>query len=56
MSSAVSLPNNTFTGQAQSSKLLTSIGYNLLLETDKCPSTGKHNVVEVPIMYVFMEK
>ena len=38
MSSAVSLPNRTFTGQAQSSKRLTSIVYILWPETDNCPS------------------
>ena len=38
MSSAVSLPNHTFTGQAQSSKRLTSIVHILLPETDNCPS------------------
>ena len=38
MSSAVSLPNHTFTGQTQSSKLLTSIVHILSPETDNCPS------------------
>ena len=38
MSSAVSLPNHTFTGQTQSSKRLTSIVHILLPETDNCPS------------------
>ena len=38
MSSAVSLPNHTFTGQALSSKRLTSIVHILLPETDNCPS------------------
>ena len=38
MSSAVSLPNHTFTGQAKSSKRLTSIVYILSPETDNCPS------------------
>ena len=38
MSSAVSLPYHTFTGQAQSSKRLTSIVHILLPETDNCPS------------------
>ena len=38
MSSAVSLPNHTFTGQAQSSKGLTSIVHTLSPETDNCPS------------------
>ena len=38
MSSAVSLPNYTFTGQAQSSKRLTSIAHILSPETDNCPS------------------
>ena len=37
MLSAVSLPNHTFTGQAQSSKRLTSIMHNLSPETDNCP-------------------
>ena len=38
MSSAVSLPNHTFTGQVYSSKRLTSIVYILSPETDNCPS------------------
>ena len=38
MSSTVSLPNHTFTGQAKSSKRLTSIVHILSPETDKCPS------------------
>ena len=38
MSSAVSLPNHKFTGQAKSSKLLTSIVHILSPETDNCPS------------------
>ena len=38
MSSAVSLPNHTFTGQAKSSKWLTSNVHILLPETDNCPS------------------
>ena len=38
MSSAVSLPNYTFTGQALSSKRLTSIVHILSPETDNCPS------------------
>ena len=38
MLSAVSLPNHTFTGQALSSKRLTSIVHILSPETDKCPS------------------
>ena len=38
MSSAVSLPNHTFTGQAQSSKQLTSILHILSPKTDNCPS------------------
>ena len=38
MSSAVSLPNNTFTGQSYSSKWLTSIVHILSSETDNCPS------------------
>ena len=37
ISSAVSLPNHTFTGQAQSSKRLTSIVHILSPETDNCP-------------------
>ena len=37
MSSVVSLPNHTFTGQALSSKRLTSIVHILLPETDNCP-------------------
>ena len=38
MSSMDSLPNYTFTGQAQSSKRLNSIVHILLPETDNCPS------------------
>ena len=38
MSSAVSLPNHMITGQALSSKRLTSIVHILLPETDNCPS------------------
>ena len=38
MSSAVSLPSHTFTGQAWSSKRLTSIVHILSPETDNCPS------------------
>ena len=38
MSSMISLPNHTFTGQAYSSKRLTSIVHILLPETDNCPS------------------
>ena len=38
MSSAISLPNHTFTGQASSSKRLTSIVHILSPETDNCPS------------------
>ena len=38
MSSAVSLPNHTFTGQTQSSKRFTSIVHILSPETDNCPS------------------
>ena len=38
MSSAVSLPNHTFIGQAQSSKRLTSIVHILSSETDNCAS------------------
>ena len=38
MSSAVSLPNHMFTGQAQSSKRLTSIVHILSPETDNGPS------------------
>ena len=37
MSSVVSLPNHTFTGQAKSSKRLTSIVHILSPETDNCP-------------------
>ena len=38
MLSAVSLPNHTFTGQAYSSKRLTSIVHILSPETDNCPT------------------
>ena len=38
MLSAVSLPNHTFTGQALSSKGLTSIVHILSPETDNCSS------------------
>ena len=37
-SSAVSLPNHTFTGQAWSSKRLTSVVHILSPETDNCPA------------------
>ena len=37
MSSVVNLPNHTFTGQASSSKWLTSIVHILSPETDNCP-------------------
>ena len=39
MSSAVSLLNHTFIGQALSSKRLSSIVLITLPETDNCPST-----------------
>ena len=38
MSSAVILPNHTFTGQPKSFKRLTSIVHILSPETDNCPS------------------
>ena len=38
MSSVVSLPSHTFTGQTESSKRLTSIVHILPPETDKFPS------------------
>ena len=38
MSRVVSLPNHTFTGQAQSSERLTSIVRILSPEADNCPS------------------
>ena len=38
MSSMVSLPNHTFTGQTKSSKWLTCIVHILSPETDNCPS------------------
>ena len=38
MSSMVSFPNHTFTGQALSSMRLASIVHILLPETDNCPS------------------
>ena len=38
MSSAVSLPNYTLTGQAKSSKRLTSSVHIFSPETDNCPS------------------
>ena len=46
MSSAVSLPNHMFTGQALSSKRLTSIVHILSPETDNCPSwiSGKERM------------
>ena len=45
MSSVVSLPNHTFTGQAKSSKRLTSIVHIILPETDNChyKSIGVHD-------------
>ena len=47
MSSTVSLPNHTFTGQALSSKRLTSIVYILSPETDNCPSciSGRERMI-----------
>ena len=42
MSSMVCLPNHTFTGQAQSSKRLTSIVHILSPETDSCPGDVRH--------------
>ena len=41
MSSAVSLPNHTFTGQAWFSKRLTSIVHILSTETDNCLLEGR---------------
>ena len=38
MLNVISLPNHTFTGQAQSSKRLTGIVHVLSPETDTCPS------------------
>ena len=38
MSSMVSLPKHSFTGQAKSSKRLTSIVHILSPETENCPS------------------
>ena len=43
MSSTVSIPNHTFTGQALSSKQLTSFVHILLPETDNCPSWISRN-------------
>ena len=50
MSSAVSLPNHTFTGQALSSKRLTSIVHILSPETDNCPSwiSGRERMTNYP--------
>ena len=48
MSSAVSLPNHTFIGQAKSSKQLTSIMHILLPETDNCPCSNMNSVKLVP--------
>ena len=47
MSSAVSLPNHMFTGQAKSSKRLTGIVHILLPETDNCPSciSGRERMI-----------
>ena len=47
MLSAVSLPNHTFTGQAWSSKRLTSIVHILLPETNNCPSwsNGRERII-----------
>ena len=47
MSSTVSLPNHTFTGQARSSKWLTLILHILSLETDNCPSwiSGRERII-----------
>ena len=52
MSSAVSLPNHTFSGQAWSSKRLTSIVHILSSETDNCPSwiSGRLNNMTLECM------
>ena len=41
MSSVVSLPNHTFTGQAWFSKRLTSVVHSLSPETDNCLLEGR---------------
>ena len=59
MSSVVSLPNHTFTGQAKSSKLLTSIVHILLSETDDCPSwiSGRERMTVENISWsIFMKE
>ena len=45
MSSAVNLPNHTFTEQAKSSKRLTSIVHILLPETDNCSSWISERII-----------
>ena len=58
MSSAVSLPNHTFTGQALSSKRLTSIVHTLSPETDNCPSwiSGRERMTVENISWSFSTK
>ena len=61
MSSTVSLPNHTFTGQAYSSKWLTSSVQILLPETDNCPSSisGRENdlrIFFIPILVIKINK
>ena len=58
MSSAVSLPNHTFTGQAKSSYRLTSIVHILSPETDNCPSwiRGRERMTEENISWSISTK
>ena len=53
MSSAVSLPSHSFTGQAQSSKRLTGIVHIFSPETDNNPSSvsrRERNIIETVIV------
>ena len=58
MSSAVSLSSHTFTGQAWSSKRLTSIVHILSPETDNCPSwiSGRERMTEENISWSISTK
>ena len=51
MSNAVNLPNHTRTGQASSSKRLTSIVHIISPETDNCPSwiSGRERMTKFQI-------
>ena len=58
MGSIVSLPNNMFTGQAKSSKLLTSVVHILSPETDNCSSSisGRERITIENILWSISTK